>query len=535
MTKTVKITFSKTSKSKSDTLAACVGADGAFSPEAEALNKQSGGTIRQWMDAQDHFTGKAGQVAVIAAPKNKDGVVRYMLVGMGEVADLTAAEAAVIGGKFYSALKSTGAEQVTFFAAAKGAAKADKKSKKSDEKQSLGADAIAAHIAEGVRLRAYDFDLYKSTEKGSSKKGDKKARTLQSVDIVLDEATKAAAFDRDLAAAAAGTHVARDLTNEPPNVIYPDSYAKRIAKMLQPLGIHVEILDEKKMAKLGMESHLAVGQGSARPPRVVIMRYAGKSGGKATKSAKTAPKMTKPLAFVGKGVTFDTGGISIKPAAGMDDMKMDMGGSAAVVGLMHALASRKAKVDVVGIVGLAENMPSDRAYRPGDIINSMAGKTIEVLNTDAEGRLVLCDALTYVQKHDKPKMIIDLATLTGAIMVALGPEYAGAYANDETLWTHLNDASQKTGEKLWRMPLDDFYRKSMVSTIADLKNISGSPHGGSCTAAGFLQHFIEGDTPWAHLDIAGTAWVNADKPLGPKGATGFGVRVLNQMVMDYYE
>jgi leucyl aminopeptidase len=286
----------------------------------------------------------------------------------------------------------------------------------------------------------------------------------------------------------------------------------------------VEVLDEKKMAKLGFGAHLAVGMGSIRPPRVVIMRWNG-----------TSKKSNKPLAFVGKGVTFDTGGISIKPAAGMEEMKMDMGGSAAVVGLIRALAQSKAKVDVVGIVGLAENMPSDRSYRPADIVTSLSGKTIEVLNTDAEGRLVLCDALTYVQKTYKPSMIIDLATLTGAIMVALGFEYAGAFVNDDKLWGQLEKASKATGEKLWRMPLDQAYRDEMTNNITDLKNLGNQGrYGGACSAAGFLEHFIEDGTPWAHLDIAATAWMKTEKATVPKGGTGFGVRLLYRLVLDNY-
>jgi leucyl aminopeptidase len=239
--------------------------------------------------------------------------------------------------------------------------------------------------------------------------------------------------------------------------------------------------------------------------------------------------------LVGKGVTFDTGGISIKPAAGMEEMKMDMGGSAAVVGAIRAFAQSKAKVDVVGIVGLAENMPSDRSYRPADIVTSLSGKTIEVLNTDAEGRLVLCDALTYVQDTYKPSMIIDLATLTGAIMVALGYEYAGAFVNDDKLWGQLDKAAKATGEKLWRMPLDEAYRNEMRGSVTDLQNLGNlGRYGGACSAAGFLEHFIKDGTPWAHLDIAATAWMKSEKATVPKGATGFGVRLLYRLVLDNY-
>jgi leucyl aminopeptidase len=308
--------------------------------------------------------------------------------------------------------------------------------------------------------------------------------------------------------------------------LYPEAYAKIIKDELKPLGVEVEVLDDKKMLKMGMGAIMAVGQGSDRLPRMVIMRWNG-AGGKSKEG---------PLAFVGKGVTFDTGGISLKPGAGMDEMKMDMGGSAAVVGLMKTLALRKAKVDVVAVVGLAENMPSARAYRPGDIITSYSGKTIEVLNTDAEGRLVLADCLTHVQKEYKPRFVIDLATLTGAIMVALGHEYCGTYVNKETLWKQMESASGRTGEKLWRMPLDPEWNKQVKSDVADLQNIGKIARlAGSCTAAAFLQSFVDEGVQWAHMDIAGTAWRKSDQPTIPKFGSGFGVSVLNDLVATYYE
>ena len=280
------------------------------------------------------------------------------------------------------------------------------------------------------------------------------------------------------------------------------------------------------MLKMGMGAIMAVGQGSDRLPRMVIMRWNG-AGGKSKDG---------PLGFVGKGVTFDTGGISLKPGANMDEMKMDMGGSAAVVGLMKTLAMRKAKADVVAVVGLAENMPSARAYRPGDIITSYSGKTIEVLNTDAEGRLVLADCLTHIQKEYSPRFVIDLATLTGAIMVALGHEYCGTYANKETLWKQMESASGRTGEKLWRMPLDPEWNKQVKSDVADLQNIGKIARlAGSCTAAAFLQSFIDEGRDWAHMDIAGTAWRKSDQPIVPKHGSGFGVSVLNDLVAAYYE
>ena len=287
------------------------------------------------------------------------------------------------------------------------------------------------------------------------------------------------------------------------------------------------MFDEKKMHKLGFHAALAVGMGSARGPHIVIMKWNG-SGNKF--------KEGEPLAFVGKGVTFDTGGVNLKPSGGMEDMKLDMGGAAAVVGLMKSLALRKSKADVIGIVGLAENMPSHLAYRPSDVIDSLSGKTIEVMNTDAEGRLILADCLTYVQRTYKPKLAIDLATLTGAMMIALGYDYCGTFVNDNKLWEQLEAASKTSGEKLWRMPLDEAYKKDMVSKIGDVKSLGGmGRYAGACTAAGFLEHFIENDLPWAHMDIAGTAWIKADKPTCPKPGTGFGVRILDRFVAENFE
>ncbi|PCI54860.1 MAG: leucyl aminopeptidase [Alphaproteobacteria bacterium] len=370
-----------------------------------------------------------------------------------------------------------------------------------------------------LALRSYKFELYQSPDEEDEK------TVLSRAHFVLFESDVANDLYAVQACVNQGVFLARDLVNEPPNVLYPDSYAKRIKEQLKPLGVEIEILDEKKMRKLGMGAILAVGQGSDNPPRMVIMRW---NGDKASTDA--------PLAFVGKGVTFDTGGISLKPGPGMEDMKMDMGGSAAVVGLMKSLALRDAKVNVVAIVGLAENMPSARAYRPADIITSYAGKTIEVLNTDAEGRLVLADALSYVQKIYKPSLIIDLATLTGAMLIALGHEYCGTFVTDDALWEQMERAGKASDEKLWRMPLDKVWKKDMEGTISDTQNMAKSGRwAGSCTAAGFLWHFIDDDTPWAHMDIAGTAWIKTDKDIAPKYGTGFGVRVLDRFVAENYE
>jgi leucyl aminopeptidase len=322
---------------------------------------------------------------------------------------------------------------------------------------------------------------------------------------------------------------ARSLVNEPANILHPEEFANRTAA-LKKLGVEVTVLDESAMRELGMGALLGVGQGSVRGSRIVIMRWRGAKSAK--DSAKTKSK-AKPIAFVGKGVCFDTGGISIKPAAAMEDMKGDMAGAACVVGLMQALAGRKANVDVLGAIGLVENMPGPEAQRPGDIVKSMSGQTIEVINTDAEGRLVLADLLWYVQDKFKPKFIVDLATLTGAILVALGQEHAGLFTNDDELGERLIAAGKATGEKLWRLPLGAAYDKMIDSKVADMKN-TGGRHAGSITAAQFLQRFLNG-TPWAHLDIAGTGMGSPASEINQSWGSGFGVRLLDRLIADHYE
>lgn len=375
--------------------------------------------------------------------------------------------------------------------------------------------AAAADFALGFRLRNYHFDRYK-TKKEEDESPVSAALSL----FVKDPQAAQRAWERT-EPVAAGIELTRTLVNEPPNVLYPETFAER-TKALEELGVEVEIFDEKALYKLGMGALLAVGQGSKRESQFVVMRWQG------AKSKKSAP-----LAFVGKGVCFDSGGISIKPAANMEDMKGDMAGAACVVGLMQALAQRKAKINVVGAIGLVENMPDGRAYRPGDILTSLSGQTIEVINTDAEGRLVLADALWWVKEHVKPKAMIDLATLTGAILVALGTEKAGLFANDEALADKLLQAAQATGEGLWRMPLGSAYDKQMDSKFADMKN-AGGRDAGSITAAQFLKRFV-GDIPWAHLDIAGVAMASPASDSNTSWASGFGVRLLDRFVADSYE
>ena len=338
--------------------------------------------------------------------------------------------------------------------------------------------------------------------------------------MLTPHVAEAQAVWHTLRAVAHGIFVTRDLVSEPANILYPAEMAERIEK-LSALGLEIEVHGQEDMEALGFGSLLGVSMGSARAPRMVVMHWRGGAAGE------------KPVAFIGKGVTFDTGGISIKPASGMEDMKWDMAGAGAVVGLMAALAGRRARVNAVGVVGLVENMPSSTAQRPGDVVRSYSGQTIEVLNTDAEGRLVLADVIWYAQEKFDPRFMVDLATLTGSIIVALGHEHAGLFSNDDELATKLLAAGLATGEKLWRMPMGREYDKQLKSDIADMKNITGRP-GSSITAAQFIARFVN-EKPWAHLDIAGTAWGTKDAPTAPKGATAFGVRLLDRLVADHFE
>ena len=374
----------------------------------------------------------------------------------------------------------------------------------------------AAEFALGVKLRAYRFDRYRT------KKKEDEEKPAERVEVLLAVAEPAAAQKawKTREAVGQGVVIARDLVNEPPNVLFPIEFARRAAT-LKKLGVGIDVLDVKAMTKLGMGSLLGVGQGSAHESRLVVMRW---NGGK---------KGEPPVAIIGKGVCFDTGGISIKPAASMEDMKGDMAGAACVVGLMHALAARKSKANVVGAIGLVENMPDGNAQRPGDIVKSMSGQTIEIINTDAEGRLVLADVLWYVKEKFKPKWMIDLATLTGAILVSLGQEYAGLFSNDDKLSTRLSDAGKETGERVWRMPMGPEFDKMMDSKFADMKN-AGNRYGGSITAAQFLQRFVD-KTPWAHLDIAGTGMDAKPSDINQSWGPGWGVRLLDKLIAEHHE
>jgi leucyl aminopeptidase len=372
-----------------------------------------------------------------------------------------------------------------------------------------------AELALGARLRAYVFDLYKTKRKDDDARADK-------IEVNFGCAGPAAVEKAWAKASAIADSVvfARDLVNEPANVLYPGEFARRVTG-LSKLGVTVEVLDVPAMRKLGMGALLGVGQGSVHESRLVVMRW---NGGK---------RGSEPVAFIGKGVCFDTGGISIKPAAGMEDMKGDMAGAACVVGLMRGLAARKAKVNAVGAIGLVENMPDGKAQRPGDIVKTMSGQTIEIINTDAEGRLVLADVLHYVNKRFKPKFMVNLATLTGAIIVALGQEYAGMFSNDDKLSERLTKCGEAIGERVWRMPLGPEYDKMIDSKFADMKN-TGGRWGGAITAAQLLQRFV-GKTPWAHLDIAGTAMGSPQTEINKSWASGWGVRLLDHLVEEYYE
>ncbi|QRM54883.1 leucyl aminopeptidase [Sinorhizobium sp. BG8] len=446
------------------------------------------------------FTGKSLATLDIVAPHGAP-VDRILVLGLGDPAKLSAHDWLKAGGA--AAAKIRGAEKVSVFI---------------DVPELTVTGENAADFALGMVLGAYSFDTYKTRKNGEeTKPKDQKA---VKVTIVTSSAAAAKKAHATAAAVAEGVILARNLVNEPANVLGPVEFAAK-AKELEKLGVEVEILTEREMKRLGMAALLGVAQGSGRPPRLAVMEW---KGGKSK---------DKPIAFIGKGVVFDTGGISIKPAAGMEDMKGDMGGAAAVIGLMHVLAARKAEANVVGILGLVENMPDGNAQRPGDIVTSMSGQTIEVINTDAEGRLVLCDALWYCNEKFKPQFMINLATLTGAIMVALGSHHAGLFSNDDTLATRLTAAGLATNERLWRMPLGKEYDKMIDSKFADMKN-TGGRYAGSITAAQFLQRFVK-DTPWAHLDIAGTAMGSPSDEINQSWGSGFGVRLLNELVRAYYE
>ncbi len=498
----MKIAISEVSMPRRGALLVGVLAGRSLTRTAAVVDKKSGGALTRAM-AVSRFKGDKGQMLEVLVPSGV-GASRILLAGLGKPEEIDALALEAVGGSAVSRLASSGEAALTL---AHDPIKGVK----------IGPAEAAARLAYGARLGGYRFDRYRTKEKPEKKP------SLKSVTVMVKGAQAARSIYRRLEKVADGIFFTRDLVSEPGNVIYPETLARQ-AKTLVKLGVKVEVLGEARMRKLGMGALLGVGQGSARESQLVVMRWDG----------TRASARTKPLAVVGKGVTFDTGGISIKPARGMEEMKWDMGGAGTVIGLMQALAGRKARTHVVGVIGLVENMPSATAQRPGDVVTSMSGQTIEVINTDAEGRLVLADALWYAQDRFKPRAMINLATLTGAIIVSLGHVHAGLFSNDDELAEHITAAGQAEGERVWRLPLAEEYDKDINSDIADMQNIGVNRAAGSITAAQFLKRFVK-DLPWAHLDIAGMAWSKKDKPTVPKGATAFGVRLLDRLVAEHYE
>jgi leucyl aminopeptidase len=470
--------------------------DGAL----KAVDQIAGGSLSKAAAAAS-FTGKKDSTLDIVAPAGLDNS-RVLLVGGGKAKDFKLLDAEALGGAACARLLGTREKAAAFVL--DGA-----------KTPNVSADDFAARVAFGAVLRSYRFDKYRT-------KLEKDQKPQLAKIAVHTTSAKAKTLFADLQKIADGVFLTRDLATEPPNVLYPESFAKRCQE-LEALGVKVTVLGVKEMAKLGMGSLLGVGQGSAKESRLVAMEWMGGRKGAA------------PVAFVGKGVTFDSGGISLKPGEGMWDMKWDMGGAGAVTGAIAALAGRKAKVNVVGVIGLVENMPDGNAQRPSDVVKSMSGQTIEVLNTDAEGRLVLADAIWWTQEIYKPKAIVDLATLTGAIIISLGHEFAGMFTKDDKLAEQLLAASAATGDPVWRMPMNKAHDDMLKSEIADMKNITGVKDAGSSTAAAFIGRFVKEGQPWAHLDIAGMAWTSKDLPVIPKGATGYGVRLLDEWVRENHE
>jgi leucyl aminopeptidase len=490
----MQVIFSATRPADAAVLALPVEKDGLDRMPAGTLDDATLALVRGAARA-GRFEGEAGAIAEIFVPGG-EAANRILLLGVGSGSEADYERA---GGALTARFLTSGVTAVTVDFAALGGAPT--------------ARAVARFAAAAVQ-RGWRHDVYRT------KLADKQKPTLDTLTLANAPADSDSSW-ATLDAVTQGMELTRTLVSEPPNIIYPESFVER-CRHLAELGVEITVLDRADMEKLGMGALLGVAQGSRREARLLAMRWNGKGSGDVD------------VALVGKGVTFDTGGISIKPAAGMEDMKWDMGGAGAVAGAMKALALRKAKANVIGVCGLVENMPDGNAQRPGDVVTSMSGQTIEVVNTDAEGRLVLCDVLTFAQREYNPAAIIDLATLTGAMIVSLGHEYGGLFANDEELAAKIEKAGKASGDKVWRFPMSKAYDKLIDSPIADMKNM-GARFGGSITAAQFLQRFVEDSRPWAHLDIAGMVW--ADKPgaTWDKGATGYGVRLLDTFVRQTLE
>ena len=495
----MQITFSSAALPKTGAIIIPIFEDGKKTKAYTDVDTKSGGALGRAIK-DSAFEAQKGKTLEILSPGELTNS-RVILVGAGKSKEFTALDAEAVGGAGAARVLASRDKSAVFAINGFSVKKID-------------ASELAARIANGARMKSYRFDKYRTKE-------EKKDKPALSKITVNTNATGAKAAYVDYDKVGDGVFLTRDLVSEPANVLYPDSFAKRCKKLVD-LGIKVKVLGETEMKKLGMGSLLGVGQGSDRDSRLVAMEW---MGGK---------KSDAPVVFVGKGVTFDTGGISIKPSPGMGDMKWDMGGAGAVTGAMAAIAGRKAKANVVGVIGLVENMPDGKAQRPGDVVKSMSGQTIEVLNTDAEGRLVLADAMWWAQETYKPKTVIDLATLTGAIIVSLAHEFGGMFVNDDKLAKQLKEAGEASGDKLWHMPLTKNHYDMIKSDIADMQNIGGKG-AGSSTAAAFLGRFVKEDVAWAHLDIAGMAWNEKDTPTIPKGGSGFGVRLLDEFVRANYE
>jgi leucyl aminopeptidase len=493
----MKVEFSASPKAFSGNVAAFVAADKQLLAAARAMDGAGGvtGAI-----GASRFTGAKNQTLVVLG---QPGLGRLLLLGVGKLRELDARTAESLGGLIVADANAAGQKSVTVVVDAVKGSK-------------LSPGQIAAHLALGAQLRNYRFDKYKTKDKPEQK------HSLTEMTVCLAGPAEARrAYDK-ISPAIDAVFFTRDLVSEPANELYPVEFAKR-ARALTKLGVKVQILGEAEMKKLGMNVLLAVGQGSSRESQLLVMTW------------MNGPKNQAPVALIGKGVCFDTGGISIKPAGGMEDMKWDMGGAGAVTGAMMLLAGRKARANVVGVCALVENMPDGNATRPGDVVKSLSGQTVEIINTDAEGRLILCDAMWYTQEKFKPQAMVELSTLTGAIIVALGHERAGLFSNNTPLSNKLRAAGALVGEKLWRMPLGPNYDRLIDSDIADMKNVGGGRDGGSITAAQYLQRFVQPGVAWAHLDIAGMAWSNKGGNTTPKGATAYGVRLLDRLIADNYE
>ena len=495
----MKIDFAEPAADAPGALVVGVGPGGALSPAAAGLDETTGGVVKRAL-GHARFDGKVGQFLSILAPHGVPAG-RVVLAGLGAAKDFDSLAASKLGGGAVAHLQESGESHAAILIEPRKSAP-------------VKPAQCAAQIAHGARLRGYRFDKYRTTLKKDEKP------SLAEVTVMCPDPAAARAAHEPLDALADGVFLTRDLVSEPANVLTPPAYAGEIEKLAAD-GLDVELFDGERLAEMGMGALLGVAAGSQYGGYLAVLRWDGGADGAA------------PVAVVGKGVTFDTGGISIKPSAGMGDMKWDMGGSGVTVGLMRALARRKARVNAVGLVGLVENMPSGTAQRPGDVVTSYSGQTIEILNTDAEGRLVLADALWYAQERFKPRVMIDLATLTGAIIVGLGKYQAGLFSNDAELQERLVAAGKAVAEPVWPMPMDAHYDELIKSDIADVKNIGGRG-AGSVTAAKFLERFVN-KVPWAHLDIAGVTWADKAGPLTPKGGTGFGVRLLDRLIATHYE